>query len=110
VLLRLPDPPPGLLLVGDDPPTKGGGLFDDRVFDDLASNFVFDCGQIGTLLLGDPGAGNMDTIADPATLTAKLGFSADDFTDSDFEIGYDGFYQIPDPVVVPVVTTLDPVT
>jgi hypothetical protein len=107
MLLRLPDPPLALLVTGDDPPTRGGGVFDDAVFDPLD---VFDCGGIGTQLLGDPGAGNMNTVADPATLTSRLGFSADDFEDTDFEIGYDGFNLIPDPVVVPVVTTLDPVT
>jgi len=111
MLLRLPDPPLALIETGRDPLTKVGGLFDDAVFDDFASNYVFDCGQVGALYLGDPGSGNMATIPDPPPVQgAILGFDADDYEDSDFQIGYDGFTLTPDPVVVPMVTIPDPVT
>jgi len=62
-----PDPPLALMVVGTDPPTKTGGVFDDQVFDDFAPNFVFDCGQVGASRIGDPIVVEMVTIPDPVT-------------------------------------------
>lgn len=110
MLLRLPDPPLALLNTGEDPDDIVGGIFDRRIFDGFKPNYVFDTAAPATRLIADPDAGNMVTGADPPVLSAIAGeYEADEYAASDFEIGYDPFVLIPDPVVVPMVTTPDPV-
>jgi len=66
-LTPIPDPPLALMQVGGDPDTIVGGVFDRRVFDGFADNYVFDIGGPATTLQGDPIVGNMVTIPDPVT-------------------------------------------
>lgn len=107
MLLRLPDPPPGLLLVEADPPKKTSGVFDEGVFD---PDDEFDCGGFVTHLIADPGPGDMLTIGDPVAVKCEeLQFDEHDFEASDFVIVYGSFCPLPDPIVVPLVTIPDPV-
>jgi hypothetical protein len=58
-----PDPPLAVMVTGSDPDLDVGGVFDRRVFHDP----VFDCGQIGANLGGDPPVGALVTLPDPVT-------------------------------------------
>jgi len=66
-LETLPDPPLATMITGRDPDRDVGGVFDRRVFDDNRPTHVFDCGQIGAHLLGDPPVGTLVTLPDPVT-------------------------------------------